>query len=121
MEVLVLLGHIPAFLSIFLTVQAWYFIYVNFLPFVGQLPYLKRVNPYKACLRIGYILLPWCEFLDVKIRVPDSAEDEDIDLGDHDESHTTSFKNKDGLIDSDLDYAEEQIAAYRNFFVSRRG
>lgn len=118
MEVLVLLGHIPAFLSIFLTVQAWYFIYVNFLPFVGQLPYLKRVNPYKACLRIGYILLPWCEFLDVKIRVPDSAEDEDIDLGDHDESHTTSFKNKDGLIDSDLDYAEEQIAAYRNFFVN---
>ncbi|XP_041456911.1 phosphatidylserine decarboxylase proenzyme, mitochondrial-like isoform X1 [Lytechinus variegatus] len=120
MEVLVLLGHIPAFLSIFLTVQTWYFIYVNFLPFVGQLPYLKRVNPYKACLRIGYILLPWCEFLDVKIRVPESAEDEDIDLGDNEESQKSSSfdKAKDNLIDSDFDYAEEQFTAYRNFFVN---
>ncbi|XP_072164097.1 phosphatidylserine decarboxylase proenzyme, mitochondrial-like isoform X2 [Diadema setosum] len=115
MEVLVLLGHIPAFLSIFLTVQAWYFIYVNFLPFVGQLPYLKRVNPYKACLRIGYILLPWCEFLDVKLRLPESAEDEDVDLGG---IQPTAAPKKEEILCKHIDIADEEFALYRKYIVN---
>ncbi|XP_071506046.1 phosphatidylserine decarboxylase proenzyme, mitochondrial-like [Diadema antillarum] len=115
MEVLVLLGHIPAFLSIFLTVQAWYFIYVNFLPFVGQLPYLKRVNPYKACLRIGYILLPWCEFLDVKLRLPESAEDEDVDLGG---IHPAAAPKREEKLCKHIDIADEEFALYRKYIVN---
>ncbi|XP_071479222.1 phosphatidylserine decarboxylase proenzyme, mitochondrial-like [Diadema antillarum] len=115
MEVLVLLGHIPAFLSIFLTVQAWYFIYVNFLPFVGQLPYLKRVNPYKACLRIGYILLPWCEFLDVKLRLPESAEDEDVDLGGIQPAAAPKREEK---LCKHIDIADEEFALYRKYIVN---
>ena len=53
------------------------------------------------------------EFLDVKIRVPESAEDEDVDLGDDASINCEPKKEEDNSENTDEDFA-----AYKKHIVS---
>ncbi len=63
MEALFILGQFPFLLSVFILLEVWYFIYTNLCPFLHRIPYFEQLNPCKACLRIGFHLLPLAKFL----------------------------------------------------------
>ena len=63
MEALFMIGQFPFLLSVFILLEVWYFIYTNLCPFLNRIPYFEQLNPCKACLRIGFHLLPLAKFL----------------------------------------------------------
>lgn len=62
-EALLVIGQLPFLLSVFILLEVWYFVYTNLCPFLHRISYFRQLNPSKACLRIGYHLLPLAKFL----------------------------------------------------------
>ncbi|XP_072035048.1 phosphatidylserine decarboxylase proenzyme, mitochondrial-like isoform X1 [Amphiura filiformis] len=104
MEALFILGQFPFLLSVFILLEVWYFIYTNLCPFLNRIPYFEQLNPCKACLRIGFHLLPLAKFLalpddeqtlnegEVYARAAGEESAEELDSSDDEEDYVDDSK-----------------------------